>query len=180
MTGAPVDKTRSIDFGKITLKDALDLATLVEEEAKDRYGEFADQMEIHHNPDAARFFRFMLGVETKHEGRLADRRRELFGDEPRTVRREMIFDVEAPDYDEVRAGMSVRQALEAALRAERKAFAFFDEAISAVQDPKVRELFSDLRQEELEHQHLVEKEIAKLPPDAAIRAEDVEDEPVAH
>ena len=34
----------------------------------------------------------------------------------------MIFDVEAPDYDEARAFMTPRQALEAALRAEKKAW----------------------------------------------------------
>jgi len=174
-----VDKTRSIDFDKLTLKDALDLATLVEEEAKDRYEEFGDQMELHHNPDAARFFRFMLQIETKHESRLADRRKALFGDEPRTVRREMIFDIEAPEYDEARATMTVRQALDVSLRAERKAFAFFDAALAKVTDSGIRKLFAELREEEREHEQLVLKEIAKLPPDSKLTLDDVEDDPNA-
>lgn len=173
------EKTKGIDFGKLTLRDALDLAVLVEEEAKDRYGEFADQMQIHHNPEAERFFRFMLAVEAKHETKLAERRSILFGKQPRAVQREMIFDIEAQEYDEARATMSVRQALEAALRAEEKAFAFFDAALKVVHDVEVRALFEELRDEEREHQELVKKEIAKLPPDAALRAEDVDDEPVA-
>jgi rubrerythrin len=173
------EKTKAIDLGKLTLRDALDLAVLVEEEAKDRYGEFADQMQIHHNPEAEAFFRFMLDVEGKHEKKLSARRTELFGQQPRTVRREMIFDIEAPEYDEARATMSVRQALEASLRSEQKAYAFFEAALEVVQNKEVRALFEELRDEEREHQQLVEKEIAKLPADAAIQAEDVEDEPVA-
>lgn len=172
-------KTVSIDFEALTLKDALDLAELVEEEAKDRYGELADQMELHHNPDAAKFFRFMLGVEQKHEDKLGARRKELFGDAPREVRREMLFDIEAPDYDEVRAGMSVRQALEVSLRAEEKAWAFFDGALPTVKDATVRELFEKLRAEEAEHQELVKQQLAKLPAAAKSAMDDEEDEPVA-
>ncbi len=113
--------TRSIDFSALTLRDALDLATIVEEEAKERYGEFADQMDAHHNPEAASFFRFMLKVETIHEGKLAARRAKLFGDQPRSVNRDMIFDIEAPEYDEARASMTVRQALGASLRSLKSA-----------------------------------------------------------
>lgn len=172
--------TRSIDIERLTLRDALDLAALVEEEAKERYGELADQMDIHHNPEVARFFRFMLDVESKHDARITERRRGLFGDEPRAVRREMIFDVEALDYDEARAGMTVRQALFASLRAEEKACAFFEAALVRVADPGVRELFTELCAEEREHQELVKKQIAKLPPEPTDTLDhDVEDEPVA-
>lgn len=173
-----MEKTRSIDFTKITLCDALDLAVLVEEEAKERYEEFAQQMEIHHNPTAAGFFLFMLKIEALHEGRLADRRKQLFGNAPRTVRREMIFDIEAPEYDAVRANMTHRQALETALAAEKKAFAFFDEAVKHVKDAEVQALFNELREEEIEHAGLVEKELAKLPPEPPVTPDD-EDEPVA-
>jgi rubrerythrin len=176
---ATVNKTRSIDFAQLSLRDALDLATLVEEEAKERYGEFADQMDAHRNPEAARFFRFMLRVESIHEDKLAARRKGLFGDAPRTVRREMIFDVEAPEYDEARATMTVRQALAASLRAEQKAHAFFDAALAQVSDAEVRALFTELRDEELEHQRLVEREIAKLPPDEGAPGELWSDDPVA-
>lgn len=174
-----MDKTRSIDFTKLTLRDALDLAALVEEEAQERYQEFTDQMEIHHNTEAAQFFRFMIGVEGIHEKRLREKRIKLFGDTPRAVKREMIFDIEAPDYDEVRATMTARQALEAALHSEKKAWAFFDAALAEVTDPEVRELFTELRADELEHQKLVENVMAKLPPDSLLTAEDVSDEPVA-
>lgn len=174
-----MEKTRSIDFATLSLRDALDLAGLVEEEARERYEELADQMEIHHNPEAARFFRFMVDVEGIHQERLVAQRHDRFGDEPVVVRREMIFDIEAPEYDEVRATMSVRQALEAALRSEEKAHAFFDAALARVADPEVRALFTALCAEELEHQGRVKKELAKLAPDAELTKADIEDDPVA-
>lgn len=173
-----MEKTRSIDFSKLTLRDALDLATLVEEEAKDRYQEFADQMDIHHNPEAAKFFKFMLANESKHESKLADRRRKLFGTEPRTVTREMIFDIEAPEYDETRTFMTVRQAMEVSLRAEQKAHGFFMLAVQQVKDEETRVLFVELCEEEQEHVTLVKKELDKAPPDPALKAEDFSDDPV--
>ena len=169
--------TRGIDFATLTLKDALDLAVLVEEEACERYGEFVDQMELHDTEDAAIFFRFMAGNEEKHRTALAARRRELFADAPSMVTRAMLFDVEAPDYDEARAFMTVRQALAAALRAEEKAHAFFAAALPRIGDSSVRTLFEELCAEEVEHQMLVRREIEKAPPDPAIASEDFADEP---
>ena len=172
-------KTRSIDFSKLGLRDALDLATIIEEEAKERYQELADQMELHHNAAAAHFFRFMHDVEVIHERKLFERRTALFGKEPRTVDRGMIFDIEAPEYDEARAFMSLRQALEVALRAEQKAHAFFVGAMPSATDPAVRALFDSLRLDEIEHQNLVQAQLDKLPPDPVAKPEDYGDEPVS-
>lgn len=173
-----MDKTRKIDFSTLGLRDAIDLAVLIEEEAKDRYGEFAASMELHHTPIAAKFFRFMQGVETMHEDKLLLRRRELFGDEPATVTREMIYDIEAPETHEPRVFMTARQALGVALEAEKKAYAFFAEALGRVTDPGVKELFTEFREEEAEHQQLVQKQIDKLGPEDTGDIRDYEDPPV--
>lgn len=177
-----MQRTRSIDFSKLTLRDALDFGFLVEEEARERYEELAHQMELHHNPDVATFFRFMVKVESIHASKLAHRRRILFGDAPRAVTAAMLFDIEAPEYDEVRTGTTPRQALNVALGAERKAYEFFVAALNSVTDPEVRTLFAEFRDDELQHAGLIEQELAKLAPEpeTAIKAEDVEDEPVAH
>lgn len=175
-----MDKIRNLDFAALTLQDALDLATIVEEEAKDRYEELYDELSLHHNAEVAAFFDKMRRVETKHEERLATRRKALFGDAPRAVRREMIFDIEAPEYDEVRATMTLRDALGAALRCEEKAYAFFDAAAAKVKDADVRALFEEFRAEEEDHQRAVLAEIEKLPPEAGPGLADVSDEPVAH
>ena len=115
---------KDIDFSQLRLQDALDLAILIEEEAQERYEEFAEQMEEYQTPEAGRFFRFMAANEAKHGADLSARRKSLFGDALPTVDRSMIWDVEAPTYDRVRAFISARQALEIALQAENKAFDF--------------------------------------------------------
>jgi rubrerythrin len=172
--------TRGLDFATLSLRDALDLAVLIEEEAGERYLEFAQQMETHHTPEAARFFTFMAGNEEKHRAALASRRATLFGNAPLTVTRAMIFDVEAPEYDEARAYMTPRQALTAALHSEEKAWSFFSQALPRVKDGEVKKLFEELLGDELEHQALVKREIAKLALDDAFRQEDFEDAPVGH
>ena len=171
--------TQMIDYKTLCLRDALDLAILIEEEAEERYNEFAAQMKLHHTPEAESFFRFMAGNEAKHGEQLAMQRGALFGNEPRAVTRAMLWDVEAPEYDEVRAFMTPRQALQVALRAEQKAHAFFVEAQLHIEDPDVKQLFDELRGEEVEHQRMVEAELAKVPPDPTVDLSDIEDEPVA-
>jgi len=172
--------TQELDLSKLTLKDALDLAVLVEEEARERYEEFADQMETHHTKEAAVFFRFMVENERKHGEELAARRKVLFGDAPRSVSRLQFFDVEAPDYDEARAFMAPHKAMKVALQCEEKAEAFFVEALRHVTDPDVRKLFGELKVDETHHKALVQAEIAKLPPPPAVDDEDFVDEPVGH
>ena len=169
----------TIDFAALDLQDALDLAILVEEEAQERYLEFVDQMEQHHTKEAARFFATMAKNEQKHGEALRERRRSLFGDAPSLMKRSMLWDVEAPDYDEPRAFMSARQAMEVALRAETKAHEFFVQAIPHLLDPEVRKLFEELRDEEVLHQSLVREAMRSLPPSEEPDPGDYEDEPVA-
>lgn len=171
--------TPSIDFTSLSLMDALDLAILIEEEAKERYEEFAAQMEQHRTPEAAKFFRYMAANEAKHGQELAVRRQGLFAEAAVKVSRSQIFDIEAPDYDAARAFMSPRKAMAAALASEIKAHAFFVSALPAIQNADVRALFEELRDEEIEHQDLVKAELAKLPPDSGLSDEDFVDEPAA-
>ena len=169
---------KEIDFATLTLQDALDFAVLVEEEACERYEDLAAQMETHDTPAAADFFRFMVKNEAKHGQELAARRTQMFGSAPSKVDRSMLWDVEAPDFSEVRAFMAAREALEVALHAEKKAYQFFADAVIHVTDPEVRALFEELREEELMHQDLVRREIAKLPESPLVDINDYADEPM--
>jgi erythrin-vacuolar iron transport family protein len=173
-------KVSGLDFAKLTLLDALDLAVLVEEEAMDRYGELAEQLEIHNTHAAAKFFRFMEKNEAKHREALLTQRTARFADAPRKVRREMLFDIEAPEYDEARTFMSLKDALETSMRSETKAREFFESALAQLTDPEVRTLFAELRDEEIEHQGLVQKELDKLGSGATADPEDYADPPVSH
>jgi rubrerythrin len=169
----------TLDFATLDLRDALDLAILIEGEARDRYEELAEQMENQHTAEAARFFRQMIRNEARHGEELAKRRQELVGEEPRRVSRSLLWDVEAPGYETVKAFMTLREALNVALDAEVKAHDFFAEALKHPMADPVRQLFSELKEEEVLHQELVRKQLASLPADPELTAEDVADEPVA-
>ncbi len=170
--------SQTVDFASLDLKDALDLAILIEDEARERYGEFADQMEVHHTADAASFYRLMAQYEARHGEEIAVRRKELFGDSPSRMSRSMLWGVEAPDYDQARAFMSPRKALEVALESEIKAHAYFTAAIPSISDPEVKALFIELQGDEVHHRELVQAELDKLPPDPEVDVEDLVDEPV--
>ncbi|HYN40392.1 MAG TPA: ferritin family protein [Thermoanaerobaculia bacterium] len=170
--------SQTVDFTRLDLKDALDLAILIEDEARERYEEFAEQMEVHHTSDAAGFYRFMAQNEAKHGEEIAVRRKELFGDAPSRMSRSMLWDVEAPDYDQARAFMTPRRALEVALESETKAHAYFTAAIPSINDPDVKGLFIELQGDEVHHKDLVQAELDKLPPDSEVDVEDLVDEPV--
>lgn len=172
-------KTQGIDFATISMRDALDLAVLIEEEARDRYEELAAQLILHRTPGAAGFFTKMMRVEEIHRKQLAEQRARNFGNAPSAVTREMIYDVEAPDFDEVRMNMTHRDALEVALRSEIKAHHFFTTALQHVSSAEVKKLFEHLCEEEVEHQNLVKQEIAKLEPEDPRSGDDFSDDPVA-
>jgi len=80
----------------------------------------------------------------------------------------------------VRIYMSARQAMETALRSEVKAHEFFVNAIPHIQDPEVRKLFQELRDEEVLHQGLVREAMRGVAADGEAGAADYEDEPVGH
>ena len=169
----------TLDFARLSLQDALDLAILIEDEAKERYEEFAANLRLHHTPEAATFFVTMAGNEAKHGADLLCRRQAMFSDAPTRVSRDMLWDVEAPGFDQARMFMTARQAMEVALESEVKAHDFFAAALAYVQDTDVRTLFEELREEEIEHQHLVQAVMAKLPADDGAAAGFDPDEPVA-
>lgn len=169
--------TQQIDFGSLTVKDALDLAIFIEEEAKERYDDFAAQMEAHHTPEAAKFFRYMAANELKHAATIAERRKAAFGDQPVTADRSMLFDVEAPEFEQARAFMGVHAALEVALAAETKAFEFYDQALPGIKDPRMQELFGWLRDEEIKHQEMVRNLMSRVPESGDFDPNDFVDAP---
>jgi len=165
-----------LDLAALDLMDALDLAVLIEAEAYDRYRMFAAQLGPRYSGDPASVFASMAENEAKHGKALAERRKALFGDAPVRVSRDDLFDVEAPDQGAPRANMSVLQAFEVALAAERKAHAFYDQALAHVTNAEIRALFTELRDEETDHVRMVREAILKLPPGADQVWEEDEDD----
>ena len=165
-----------LDYSKLMLMDALDLATLIEVEASKRYRQFAEQLGSRYDDDAASVFQSMAVNEDKHGEQIAERRLALFGDERPKVKLADIFDVEAPDFGAPGQNMSPLKAYWVALSSEKKAFAFYDQAIRWVKHPDVKTLFEELRAEEAEHVRMIEAIIAKLPPSAKIDLDDEDDD----
>jgi rubrerythrin len=165
-----------VDVGTLSVQDALDLAILMEEEARGRYEEFTRVVGGRYAGDASDMFRAMARYEDTHRAQLVARRREMFGDAPSRLTLEMLDDVEAPDRGQPRVFMSARQAMEVALAAEQKAHDFFAEALPRVADPAIRALFEELCREELRHRDLVAAQLERLPPGPDVE-EDEADEP---
>ena len=65
----------NLDFSKLDLMDALDLAILIEVEAFERYKYFAEQLGSRSSGDPASIFRSMAINESKHGKQLEERRR---------------------------------------------------------------------------------------------------------
>ena len=171
--------TKQLDFTKLDLMDALDLAILIEQEAMERYEELTAVMHEHRTEEAAAFFHFMAKAEAKHGADLLIQRTKLFGKTARRIERALLWDVEAPGYETVHDFMTLREALKVAMDAEVKAYHYFNEALKLPLAPPVKKLFEELRQEEIAHQDMVKRELAKAPPEEGANPEDFADEPVA-
>jgi len=152
-----------LDLSQLDLRDALDLAILMEEEARQRYLEFASLVGGRYTGDASDVFTLMASYEARHGDQLTTRRRALFPDQPSRVNLDQLDELEAPDRGQPRSFMSARDAVVVALRSEQKAWTFYDEALKTVADPQVKALFHELRSEEKEHEKLLQKRLAKLP-----------------
>ena len=126
--------TTRLDLSKLSLMDALDLAAVIELEAFKRYTQFAEQFGSRATDDAGAVFQSMAVNENKHCEQLAERRIALFGDKPAKVTIDDIFDVEAPDFGAPRGNMSPLKAYRVALSSEKKAFAFYDQALRDIPD----------------------------------------------
>ena len=160
-----------LDLSKLSVMDALDLAKLIEMEACHRYQMFAAQFGHSGTYDAGAFFASMAENEAKHGQELEARRKALFGDAPARLTLDDLFDVEAPDMGAPRRGMSIIEAFEVGLAAEKKAYDFYDMALPGIVNPEVRDLFTELRDEETEHVEMLQEAMAKLPASASEEVE---------
>jgi rubrerythrin len=163
----------NLDLSKLSLMDALDLAILIEEEARQRYEMFASQLS---GFGAGTFFASMAENEAKHGTELLEQRMSMFGKVPMKLKLTDLYDVEAPDMGAPRRGMSTLQAFEMGLAAEKKAYDFYDMALPGVTDPEVKKLFTELRDEETEHVEMLKEAMAKLPASASIETENDPDD----
>jgi rubrerythrin len=124
-------------------------AIAIEREADERYAECAERMEDLGNPAVevllARTSGVALPALAAHEYRWLD------AGAPETAARELVFRFMTP-----------RQALSIALRAARRAQAFFEHVLMTAADPALRALAREMAAEEAEHSEVLERILEKV------------------
>lgn len=148
-----------------TLEAFMAQALAMENEAVDRYTDFADAMETHNNPEVAAMFRTMAGYEAKHAQQIMQ---EMgWTQAPAVALGSMAwtgFDApEAAPSDAVHYLMRPWHALQLALAAEQRAEAFFGALADAATSDVVRKAALELQAEEAEHVVLVQAWLSKVP-----------------
>lgn len=149
-----------------TLETFMALALAMENEAVERYTEFADAMETHNNPEVAAMFRTMAGYETKHAQEIMA---QMGWTKAPTVPRQAVCwpgleSPEASSIDAVHYLMQPWHALELALAAEQRAEDFFGVIVECATTDAVRKAALELQAEEAEHVALVKAWMKKVPP----------------
>lgn len=162
--------------GVKTRADLYAHALAIETEAAERYAMLADQMEEHHNAELAGLFRKLSGIEAKHAKEIEDRAADL--DLPALDPWEYSWtgpdSPEALDVHEAHYLMTPHQALRLALKAEERAFAFFEGLAKTLDDPDLRPIIEEFAEEERDHVRLVKELLERYPPPAEGWDEDMD------
>lgn len=159
-----------------TLERFLAHALAIEEEAVLRYRELADQMEVHHNPEAARLFAELAAAEAEHAARV----RDLVG--PRTLPALAPWhyrwhDAESPEatpYDAAHHLLSPHHALRLAVAAEHRAERFFAAVAAQVGESALKTLAQEFAAEETLHAARLAAQLERTPAPPADWAVDVD------
>jgi rubrerythrin len=148
-----------------TLEEFMAQALAMEQEAVQRYTEFADAMEMHNNTEVAALFRTMAGYEGKHAQEILAQMGWTEATAP-LVSNLGWAGFEAPEavpLDEVHYLMQPWHALQLALAAELRAEAFFGQLAEAAESQPVRQAAAKMQHEEAEHVILVRAWLEKVP-----------------
>jgi rubrerythrin len=148
-----------------TLEELMAVALAMENEAVERYSEFADALATHNNPEVAAMFAKMAGYEAKHAEQI---RKQMGWTADPKVPRELVSwpGYNAPESaptDAVHYLMQPWHALTLALAAEERAEAFFAQLVAVSSDEAVRAAAEHLRAEEAEHVALIREWMTKVP-----------------
>lgn len=148
------------------LADLLGAAHAIEDAARVRYGELADQLETHNNPEVAALFRRMAEIEALHAANILALATE-------TATPLAAAGAGVPGRDEgpetappaaVHYLMTPHHALSIMLKNEQRAFRFYDAIARTAPSAQVRALARRLAKEEKEHIRLAREWLARFPP----------------
>jgi rubrerythrin len=145
--------------------DFMAQAYTMETEASQRYTEFAEQMEVHNNPEVAQLFRKLAAIEGLHAKQILD---EMgWPQMPEPVYALQWAGGEPPEsapVTELHYLMQPWHALELALNNEKRAEKFLAGiAKSPKTPPQVRKLAAEMAAEETEHVRLIKAWMKRVP-----------------
>ena len=143
-------------------------AYAMENDARDRYTEFADQMEVHNNTAVARLFRKLARIEGLHADRIV---KEMGWRKPPSAAEAWMWrQSEAPESvpsGELHYLMQPWHALELALACEQRAVSFFTGITRSTAPADVKRIAREMAAEEREHVRLIREWMKKVEkPDA--------------
>ena len=143
-------------------------AYAMENDARDRYTEFAEQMEVHNNPEVAQLFRKLARIEGLHAARIV---KEMGWRKPPSAAEAWMWrQSEAPESTpsgELHYLMQPYHALELALQCEQRAVSFFTGITRSIAPADVKRIAREMAAEEREHVRLIQAWMKKVEkPDA--------------
>ncbi len=147
-----------VDFSRLDAQDVLDIAIQVEQEAEDNYEQLATWLAADGNDEVAKFFKKMAGFEAKHREQLTVQRQAKFADAPPRHSDNAAWEVEQPAYEAISKAVTLDEAFELAMEAERRAGDYYGEALEYASDPQVIELFEGLKKAEFDHLRMLQEQ----------------------
>ncbi|TAN53993.1 MAG: rubrerythrin [Betaproteobacteria bacterium] len=139
-------------------------AYAMENDARDRYTEFADQMEVHNNTEVAQLFRKLARIEGLHAERIV---KEMGWHKPPSAAEAWMWrQSEAPESvpssGELHYLMQPYHALELALQCEQRAASFFTGITRSTAPVDVKRIAKAMAAEERDHVRLIQDWMKKV------------------
>jgi rubrerythrin len=158
----------------LSFEEALGLAIRVREELGTRFEELADHLEHSRATEPAAELREVAARQRETSAALREAAPDQPGHDSQRLRQ-----FELPDYSAIRPHMTAHQALHIAVESEQAVYDWFAALMGQTEDPGVRRLLGDLRDEAGVWRDRLQQDLANLGReeiDPALFADD----PVAH
>lgn len=155
--------TRRAQGRSAPFADFMVQAYVMESEARDRYTEFADQMEVHNNVAVAQLFRRLSRIEGLHAQKIM---KEMGWRTPPAPTLGWIWGhADAPEsvpVTELHYLMQPYHALELALQSEQRAASFFSGIARSIAPGDVKRIAIEMAKEERQHVRLIKDWLKKV------------------
>jgi len=164
--GGPAGKAKSHPAAGIaSIDELMAYAYALEQEASERYSEFADAMETHNNREVAELFRKLARIENRHAEQVLE---EMGWTSPPAAphggyKWEGFEAPESGEVTELHYLMQPYHALQIALHNEKRARVFFEGLVKQARNAKVRKAAEEMAGEEAEHVQLIEDWLKRTP-----------------